>query len=122
MAENKDKEFAQNNSAVSNDIVGHSDLRDLFVSAIIGLAIESVLMILLYQQSMSLTRRNDWLEVTQLPGASVADLLINRLVFTIWHSFVVTAGIQIVLLTSIIFVVVRVMRFFVRRRVSSAKT
>lgn len=74
------------------------------VLAALGVACgtELLMLVLLHRISMSLTRGSPWLEVTQLPGARIADLLIGSLVMTIWHGMVLIFVIQSLLYASVL--------------------
>jgi hypothetical protein len=78
--------------------------------AAIGAAcgIELVLMGLLSRISMSLTGWSPWLEVTQLPGARIADLLIGSVVMTMWHGMVLVFLIQSLLYASVLLAAMQV--------------
>ena len=69
---------------------------------------ELALLGLLYRSSMSLTGGSPWLEVTQLPGARIADLLIGSLVMTIWHGMVLIFLIQSLLYASVLLAAMQV--------------
>lgn len=70
--------------------------------------IELVLMGLLYRISMSLDGRSSWLEVTQLPGGRIADLLIGSVVMTMWHGMVLIFLIQSLLYASVLLAAMQV--------------
>ncbi len=80
------------------------------VLAALGVACgtELLMLVLLHRISMSLTRGSPWLEVTQLPGARIADLLIGSLVMTIWHGMVLIFVIQSLLYASVLLAAMQV--------------
>jgi hypothetical protein len=116
-----EREMAGDSANLRNCGSAYSDVQQLLICAAGSLVVELILMFFLYEQSTSIAKTNHWLEVTQLPGARIADLLINRLVTTIWHGFAVTVSIQTVLFTSALFTFLRISTLLVRHRIKKTK-
>lgn len=111
MPYNRKQEAPDDGATLRECSCAQSDVRQLLICAVASAVVEIILLSLVYEQSTSLAKTNHWLEATQLPGARIADLLINRWVTTIWHGFAVTAGLQIVLFTSVSFTLSKLCSF-----------
>lgn len=116
MSQPTKEETTKAGSKLQDYFCAKSDARQLLICAAASTVVELALLLFLYDQLTSIAKTNHWLEATQMPGARIADLLINRWVTTIWRGFAITAGIQIIVFTSIAFTFSKSYSCFVSRR------